>query len=124
MSASATRNTYAGPDPVSPVTASSCASLTRTTRPTPANTPSAQSRSAGWRGTAGEGRDAFAHESRRVRHRAQHRHPSPTAAWSDAIVTPAAIDSTLVAPAAAASAATATASYGLTAITTERHGGT
>ena len=70
MSASATSNTYAGPEPESPVTASSCCSATRTTMPTARRSRSASSRCSLGRGRAGrDGGRAEADERGRVRHR-------------------------------------------------------
>ena len=69
--ASATRNTYAGPEPDRPVTASSADSLTRTTAPTPNRISSAHWRSCSSAADPGAiAVDARADQRRRVRHRA------------------------------------------------------
>ena len=91
--ASASRNTYAGPEPERPVTASRCFSGTRTTTPTAPRTRSASSRSASVaKRAAGDGRHA-----RPARGRACSASPAPPpgagrAASSVSIVTPAAIE--------------------------------
>ena len=70
ISASATRKRYAGPEPVSAVTASRCSSSTRTTVPTAPRMPSAQARSSSVAvGRAGDRRRPATDERRRVGHR-------------------------------------------------------
>src|SRR3954453_12028277 len=118
VNASATRNKYAGPLPMSPVTASSSCSGTRTTVPTADRMLSAQSRSSSLANSPPHNAAAPLPSSAGVlgieRTTAT---LSPQARWRDWIDTPAAMDNTRRAPAAAAAVAAASASYGLTAIT-------
>ena len=124
ISASATKKTYAGPDPVSPVTASNCDSGARTVMPTEPRIRSAHSRSSSpapgpaviadtplptSAGVLGIARTTAA--------------DGPAAAAIVAVVTPAAIDNSRRAPAAAASRATSGTSGGFTASTAPSQAG-
>ena len=123
--ASATRNRYAGPEPVSAVTAS------RWLLADPLDDADGAEDAlgpgqvvVGRRRAAGDGRRALADEGRRVGHRPDDG-DAPVArrrASMAAIDTPAAIDRMRVAPAATASATAAGTSGGLTAMTAPAHG--
>ena len=125
ISASATRNRYAGPDPATPVNASSNGSGSSSTVPTDPRIDAAHSMSPHQRVAP----PAIAAAPRTDEGRACSASPGstatagPTAVWSVASRTPAAIDNTRVAPASRAAARPrAAASAGLTASIAERHG--
>ena len=95
MRASATRNTYAGPEPDSPVTASSCASEVTFTAPTLLSTSTAQLTSSAEAETPGATADAPEPTSAGVLGMARTtRVAAPSQRSREAVRTPAAIDST------------------------------